>query len=425
MLKIDETVVPLLKDFEIFTYYLEENRIKLTSGRGWIPSEILYELNSKMSYSTPQTTPRTSQKFYVLLNLLYYLATEGRLFNKVREKRTLYLEPTERLELYRELTLTEKYFFLLETLWRDIDWRFLDIDRFSREDPIFGMPQIFSSLLPWKVYSERFKRSYLSWHDFRMNYIVFILYLYRLIDIYLVFDAENYIPYFKYYIPIEKIKMSSLGEFLLPILAEKRDIFHWNLPWRIRELGEANPIPGSPFQEEIGKKSIKKPYIEEPFFLPFVHLFEKGELTKTLPRIVNRVDFIDGVYTFKVSLLPERDIWRRIKISADHTLFDLAEAILDAYKFDRSHLFSFFMDGKKWSPYEFTSPYDNEGPYSTEVRIGELNLCLGQKFLYLYDYGAQWEFEVKLESIDQNKPKPDTPKIIEKHGRSPEQYPVW
>lgn len=81
-------------------------------------------------------------------------------------------------------------------------------------------------------------------------------------------------------------------------------------------------------------------------------------MQKTLPR--EGVKFVDGTYVFKVSLA--KDLWRRIEISAEHTLLDLHRTIQKAYNFDDDHLYSFFMDGRAWSYERFVSPYEEEGP---------------------------------------------------------------
>jgi len=166
----------------------------------------------------------------------------------------------------------------------------------------------------------------------------------------------------------------------------------------------------------IIKKNYKKR--KEQFFRPFTSFFPRGELQKTLPR--EGMKFVDGSYTFKVTL--GKDLWRRIEISADNTLLDLHNSIQDAYDFDDDHLYSFFLDGKPWSHEKFTAPLDVFGPHVNEVRIGELGLFIGQKILYLFDYGDQWCFLIKMERIDKNSPKPFKPKIVERRGKNPEQY---
>ncbi len=418
--KIDESLAPILKDFETFIDYLQNNKVKLTSKENWLPPGVLYELNNKMtSYVTPNTTLRTPQKYYVLLNLLYHLAVESKLFNKVKGKGGFYLEPTDRLELYRSLTSTEKYFSLLETFWRDIDWRVIGTSRFSRDFPILPFRLFLFSVFGNPNFAKKHGEVSFSINS-QIDQIFLILHLYGLFDV--KFSKNDPTIPEKYYIFVSRVSLTPLGNLLLPILAKERDVELWNIPYRKQEFGEPNPIPGSPLRISLKKKAIGTSYEEEPFFLPFTGIF-KEELTRTLPRIKEEYKFIDGTYVFKVSLSNNKDIWRKIKIPADYTLADLANVILDAYRFDYEHLYSFFMDGKKWSAHEYTSPESEEGPHSDMVQIDELGLKEGQSFLFLYDYGREWCFDVKLEKIEEK--KIDKAKISERHGRSPAQYPEW
>jgi hypothetical protein len=123
---------------------------------------------------------------------------------------------------------------------------------------------------------------------------------------------------------------------------------------------------------------------------------------------------MEGTYIFKVSL--NRSVWRRIKLSSDHTLLDLHDSIQSAYGFDNDHLYCFCMDGKIRSKMRISSPNVDE------VCIGDLGLFPGQVILYLFDYGDVWSFRVKLEEIRTEGTKPGEPEIIDSRGESPEQY---
>jgi shikimate kinase len=241
---------------------------------------------------------------------------------------------------------------------------------------------------------------------------------------------KDIVPYSKRSFHPGTITPSPLGVVLASLLIRERNYATWNLPFR-RQLGEWNVNPGHPLPEEYlltlspkkGKKAriLQKDQSGEPFFLPFISLFAEGELSKTLPREAAKP--VEGVYLFRVSL--SEGVWRKIELSSDHTLLDFHNAIQDAYKFDSDHLFSFFMDGIPWSDEKFASPYENEGPHADEVSIGELGLVQGQTFLYLFDYGDEWRFQVTLEEIQHNKPHPKKPQIVERKGASPEQYPKY
>lgn len=70
------------------------------------------------------------------------------------------------------------------------------------------------------------------------------------------------------------------------------------------------------------------------------------------------------------------------------------------------------------------SPYDDEGPFSDKITIGELGLLPGQQILYIFDFGCEWRFKIEvLEKKDE--PGPSSPVICERKGKSPEQYPEW
>ena len=76
--------------------------------------------------------------------------------------------------------------------------------------------------------------------------------------------------------------------------------------------------------------------------------------------------------------------------------------ILDSFGFNDDHLYSFFMDGKKWSNDCITSPHDfDEHSKSNKVQIGDLGLVSRQRFLYLYDYGDEWKFIVEMDRIQE------------------------
>ncbi len=56
------------------------------------------------------------------------------------------------------------------------------------------------------------------------------------------------------------------------------------------------------------------------------------------------------------------------------------------------------------------------------VRIGDLELTVGQHILYLFDYDDMWRFRVELEEIRTEGIKPGNPMIIKSKGKSPKQY---
>lgn len=132
------------------------------------------------------------------------------------------------------------------------------------------------------------------------------------------------------------------------------------------------------------------------------------------------------VCRFKVTYLHDPKVWRVIDILGRQTLDDLHYAIQKAVDFDADHLYSFYLSGRAWDQAtEYASPYA-KGPDASKVKIRDLPLRLKQKFLYLFDYGAEHHFEVQLMDIIPNAPqKVRYPRIVERHGKNPPQYEWW
>ena len=126
-------------------------------------------------------------------------------------------------------------------------------------------------------------------------------------------------------------------------------------------------------------------------------------------------------YIISVSL--EKGCYRHIRVSADNTLDDLAGYILDAFDFDFDHLYSFFMDDQWWSGMEYTSPYSDNPPYASEVKLAAFDFQKGEKFKFLYDYGDEWCFQCKILQLLEEETEKAV--VVTKKGKAPEQYPEY
>ena len=153
---------------------------------------------------------------------------------------------------------------------------------------------------------------------------------------------------------------------------------------------------------------------------------------------------IGKVYVFKVALDENKKIWRRIAIRGNQTLDDLHEAIFKAFDREEEHLYSFFFTPpgssgrlREWEGVEYTHPYsckrnpifdffDDEPKHNAaKTRIDRLELQVGQKFRYIFDFGDSWWHDIMVEQTNGEAEKGRYPRVIEKHGKSPPQYPDW
>jgi Plasmid pRiA4b ORF-3-like protein len=130
----------------------------------------------------------------------------------------------------------------------------------------------------------------------------------------------------------------------------------------------------------------------------------------------------EGTFVFRVSL---GKVWRLIAMPADSTLDILVTMILRSVNFDRDHLYQFTYRDRMGSVVRAVHAIMDDGPCAEDVEIGTLPLEPGQSMELHYDFGDDWLFDVKLVRIDPPGAKRNAPKILEKHGKSPQQYPRW
>jgi hypothetical protein len=83
---------PLLKDFETFTRYLEQNAFALGKTTGYIPYKHLAPLNEGMTHPNMESNLRAPQDHYPQLHLYCHLALAGTLFRRVPRKNQTFLE---------------------------------------------------------------------------------------------------------------------------------------------------------------------------------------------------------------------------------------------------------------------------------------------------------------------------------------------
>ena len=130
----------------------------------------------------------------------------------------------------------------------------------------------------------------------------------------------------------------------------------------------------------------------------------------------------EGTFVFRVSL---GKVWRLIAMPSDHTLEDLAGWILRSVEFDNDHLYEFTYRNRLGAKVESHHEAMDEEPYAHEVTIGSLPLEPGQTMDFHFDFGDNWKFAVKLERIEPPGARIKAPRIMESHGKAPEQYPSW
>jgi hypothetical protein len=396
----EQAIHKTIGDFHKFCRYIEDKNPVLTKAKTNLGKKDLFEINALLHFRKDVAAPNYQQESYPFIDLMFHLCTRGKLFRKTADaKGNILLTSTPGKAEFDQLNHFEQYAFLFETFWCTFD--FQEIMRFGQQ-PIKEIIHTFARSTPGKqlkkgAFSGR--RDYDPLFSYSSS-LIYYFNFFSLCDFIPVTDSDKKIT--RYDDSIVAVIPTELGVSLSKTL-EGQEIVRWNIPC-LKELG-------------FYKGDVRA----DPGFVPLYKMMAPVFPGGTIENTVSAVPAIEeGCFLFKVSVSP--GVWRKIQLSHLHTLLDLHNAIQDAFDFDDDHLYSFFMDAKRYSRNVYESPNCENGPYVDEVNIGELELYEGQRILYLFDYGDSWEFNIVLEKIDSNGPLPFNPKIVEKKGKAPDQY---
>jgi pRiA4b ORF-3-like protein len=124
-------------------------------------------------------------------------------------------------------------------------------------------------------------------------------------------------------------------------------------------------------------------------------------------------------------------LYRDIEIPDTKSLYDLGEAIVEAFDFDLDHAFGFY---SKLKGHIFDSPVkyelfadmgESDAQSVKHTRISTAFPKVGTKMIFLFDYGDDWRFHVEMIGKGQKQPRVKYPKIVASVGEAPEQYPDY
>jgi hypothetical protein len=394
---LQETVITedspgtIVKDFNFLLHFLGKQGFPVTATHQ-LPIRALPEINSRLTHPLEQGLKRPQQKSYPNINGLFLLLrASGLTFVDETGKAPLLLVDEGMRRKWNGLNPAEQYGTLLEAwLLRGRQEIIGESGRGLLIPDHFGEWRDFFKRIPRKGlrvagnkdvdYLLRFAP---GWHNL------------GLLELFGLISVRSGSPVEGKGWNMEHIHRTVWGDALLALLdseffGDLRNIF---------ELEDQNEVPYGVLQP------ILSSYWRDL----------RGTLTAPEPV------FRKGAHIFKVSL---EGMWCRIAIPADHDLDSLASAILGAIEFDEDHLYLFSYKNRFGASDSIHHPYVEEGPWTSEVSVGDLWLPEGHKMTFLYDFGDEWKFDVTLERIDRDMTLEEAV-VLEIHGKPPKQYSTW
>lgn len=126
------------------------------------------------------------------------------------------------------------------------------------------------------------------------------------------------------------------------------------------------------------------------------------------------------------------EVLRTIQVRGDQTLEELHDAIFDAFDRYDEHMYEFQVGGKRpndpnarrygLSMGDDFDEYDMAGDVR-DTPIGSLGLKVDEPFGYWFDFGDSWWHQITVLAIHDKVPRAQYPKVTERVGKSPPQYP--
>jgi hypothetical protein len=384
---------PILRDFQLVLDYLIPNGVKAAGKYNLLPLDAIPLLDAQLSRPLKLDLKRPQLRSHPYLQGLHLLLRASALtrVEGTGDRTRLMVDPAA-LDSWNGLILTERYFTLLEAWLLEGSSDMIGERGQDRGDYFYtclGMAEFW--LLAETEPSATRQSQYLSF-IFRRDPCHFaLLDLFGLIEV--QYPPQGTTPWSP-----QGCKPTPFGLALLQLLEQ----------WAYSAEEDEDEEEDEEQTWSFGQwKELFQPY------------FPQWQNSLTLPR----GEWRDGTFVFLVSL---GDVWRRIAIDACSTLDDLVTAILNSVKFDFDHLYEFrFRDHQGASIRVGHPACDDADAFTDEFQVGALPLQIGQSMLLWYDFGDDWKFNVKLERIDPEQPNARLPRVLEKHGKSPQQYPDW
>ena len=415
----------ILSDVDALIEFIGPAGTASKSGNATLAPELLPELNRKVSHPVELGLKRALLRDYPNLAGLFILL---RVMDLLRvEGKRLVVCPAA-LAFWRSLNHTEQYFALVEALLFQAHSSVLGALQSREDDQAFEMVTAFLGQLSgkWRTFSDHDVHCLFRPQGFLPPWNLFVQQQMGLIEL----RSHN---------PSKEDRRHGTGRGWL---AGGARLTPWGeaVTWALIESSKEDRLAAEDREDESWVEVDLSPGEENPDIDPASPEPDPASVFGVLQSafqpyvsewrtIYARPDREErpGTHIFKVTLggwrVGNRGAWRRLAVPSELSLDSLADAILDAFQFDNDHLYDFRFRDESGKGRIYHHPEMDEGPWTTEITVGETGLPVKAEMVFTFDYGDRWEFKVRLERIDYGPDRCLAPQVIESAGEAPEQYP--
>jgi hypothetical protein len=377
----------ILADFETLLDFIGTG-VRSTGQYHLLPMDRLRELDERMAHPLHPNLERPQQKSFPHINGLYLLLRATRMgvsMGQGKSSGRLLIDPLM-LEQWRGLNPTEQYFNLLEAWMRHATWPMVGLRNSGWGSQVALNARDLCAAIPPE--GRKFQELKQRRGDFL--YSMERACSLALLELFGLMTVERGEPQEGEGWCVTRVLHTPFGDELLDVIFQQIQLGLLSRNEPKADFGAWQRILQPSFP--AWKKNLK----------------------------FNEPEFRDGIYYFRVSLGRP---WRRIAITGQSDLADLADCIIQAYDFDGDHLYAFDLVGRDGQKLSIDSPECRDGDaFADETAIGSLPLDEKQSMLFHYDFGASWRFKVVLEKIVPGDTEIAVPEIVESKGEAPPEY---
>lgn len=119
-------------------------------------------------------------------------------------------------------------------------------------------------------------------------------------------------------------------------------------------------------------------------------------------------------YVFKIKNTAHKRKYITVQLKGSQTISQIRDIVEEGYNLDFEYLYSFFMNNKPFDrDYEIPSPAEIDSEMTAaNIKLYELRLIVGQKFLLIYDFDKKISFEIEFLGVEPLEKGAEYPRII-------------